>query len=166
MRNDVYGNELHARVDLSDAYIQANFVKSATFTYGGTNQALTIGSEWVTTVGYGAHSTSITVVLENGYTLSSDNYTTHVTGIPYTLNPSSNDGWSTSGNVAWNSNGGVRLGNNQFGGEANITKTFHIPADITVKVTSNGTVRAMVGQRDTASITVGTTTVCSKESFY
>ena len=164
LRNDVYGNELHARVDLSDAYIQANFVKSATFTYGGTNQALTIGSEWVTTVGYGAHSTSITVVLENGYTLSSGNYTTHVTGIPYTLNPSSNDGWSTSGNVAWNSNGGVRLGNNQFGGEANITKTFHIPADITVKVTSNGTVRAMVGQRDTASITVGTTTVCSKES--
>ena len=166
LRNDVYGNELHAKVDLSDAYIQTNFVKSATFTYGGTNQALTIGSEWETTVGYGAHSTSITVVLENDYILSSGNYTTHVTGIPFTMTTSSNaDGWSENNYVSWNSDGGVKLGHGQWAsGAAYITKTFHIPADVTVKVTSNGTVRAMVGQKNTLSITVGDSTVCTQQS--
>ena len=164
LRNDVYGNELHAKVDLSDAYIQTNFVKSATFTYGGTNQALTIGSEWETTVGYGAHSTSITVVLQNGYTLSSGNYTTHVTGIPFTMTTSSNaDGWSTSGTVKWNTDGGVRMGKNQTDGKAAyITKSFHIPADITVKVTASGTVDVMAGQKNTATLSVGSSSVVSQ----
>ena len=131
LRNDVYGNELHAKVDLSDAYIQTNFVKSATFTYDGTNQALTIGSDWKTTVGYGAHSTSITVVLKNGYTLSSGNYTTHVTGIPFTMTTSSNaDGWSTSGSVSWGSY--VKLSSG--GGAASISKNFAMPASTSVKV--------------------------------
>ena len=160
LRNDVYGNELHAKVDLSDAYIQANFVKSATFTYGGTNQALTIGSEWETTVGYGAHSTSITVVLENGYTLSSGNYTTHVTGIPYTLNPSSNDGWSTSGGISWGSY--VKFGNGTSG-SFNITKSFHTPADIDVKVYCSGSAGyASVGT--TFSIHFSGTQIFSKDS--
>ena len=160
LRNDIDGNELHARVDLSDAYIQANFVKSATFTYGGTNQALTIGSEWETTVGYGAHSTSITVVLENGYTLSSGNYTTHVTGIPYTLNPSSNDGWSTSGGISWGSY--VKFGNGTSG-SFNITKSFHTPADIDVKVYCSGSAGyASVGT--TFSIHFSGTQIFSKDS--
>ena len=160
LRNDVYGNELHAKVDLSDAYIQTNFVKSATFTYGGTNQALTIGSEWETTVGYGAHSTSITVVLQNGYTLSSGNYTTHVTGIPYTLNPSSNDGWSTSGGISWGSY--VKFGNGTSG-SFNITKSFHAPADIDVKVYCSGSAGyASVGT--TFSIHFSGTQIFSKDS--
>ena len=100
LRNDVYGNEIRAKVDLSDIYIQTNFVKSATITYGGSTANLTPGQEWKTTFGYGAHSTSIKVVLKNGYTLTSPNYTTHITGIPFTMTTSSNaDGWSTSGVV-------------------------------------------------------------------
>ena len=164
LNNDVYGNEIRAKVDLSDIYIQTNFVQSATFTYGGSTANLTPGQEWKTTLGYGAHSTSIKVVLKNGYTLTSGNYTSHITGIPFTMTTSSNaDGWSTSGTINWNTDGGVRLGKNHaLGGQASITKTFHIPSDITVKVTSNGTVRAMVGQTNTATITVGNTTVVSK----
>ena len=131
LRNDVYGNELRARVDLSDVYIQTNFVKSATFTYGGSTANLTPGQEWKTTLGYGAHSTSIKVVLKNGYTLTSGNYTSHITGIPYTMNVSSNtDGWSTSGGVSWGSY--VKLSNG--GGAASITKSFKMPADTSVKV--------------------------------
>ncbi len=164
LRNDVYGNEIRAKVDLSDIYIQTNFVQSATITYGGSTANLTPGSEWKTTLGYGAHSTSIKVVLKNGYTLTSPNYTTHITGIPFTMTTSSNaDGWSTSGTIKWNTDGGVRMGNNQGAGTvANITKSFHIPANITVKVTANGTVDVMAGQTNTATLNVGSSEVVSQ----
>ena len=135
LRNDVYGNEYRARVDISDAYIQTNFVKSTTLTYGGSSQALTLGQEWKTTLGYGAYNSTIKVVLKNGYTLTSPTYATHVTGIPFTMTVSSNaDGWSTSGSVSWGSY--VRLSNG--GGAASITKSFKMPADTSVKVVCTG----------------------------
>ena len=166
LRNDVNGNELRASVSLSDSYIQQNFVQSATLTYGGSSANLTIGQEWKGAVAYGAHNTSIKVVLKNGYTLTSSSYTTHVTGIPFTMTTSSNaDGWSESGNVNWNTSGGVQLGKNQFSGTASITKTFHIPANLTVKVSSNGIVNgtgSLVKVENTATVTVGSTTVVSK----
>ena len=164
LRNDVYGNELRARVDLSDVYIQTNYVQSTTLTYGGSSTALTLGQEWKTTLGYGAYSSTFKIVLKNGYTLTSPTYATYVTGIPYTLNTSSNaDGWSTSGTIKWNTDGGVRMGNNQGAGTvANITKSFHIPANITVKVTANGTVDVMAGQTNTATLNVGSSEVVSQ----
>ena len=167
--NSVNGNELRAKVTLSDSYIQQDFVQSATLTYGGSSANLTIGQEWKSVVALGAHNTSIKVVLKNGYTLTSSNYTTHVTGIPFTMTTSSNaDGWTESSNVSWNTNGGVRLGYYQVGGEASITKSFHIPANITVKVTANGIVNGTQGLfgtakvENTATVTVGSTTVVSK----
>ena len=166
LRNNVNGNEIRARVDLSDVYIQTNFVQSATFTYGGSTANLTPGSEWKTTLGYGAYNASIKVVLKNGYTLTSPNYTTHVTGIPYTLNVTANDGtWTSEGNVSWNADGGVRLGYYQWSGAASISRTFHIPAALTVKVTANGIVNgtgSIAKVENTASVTVGSTTVVSK----
>lgn len=145
LRNDVYGNELRARVDLSDVYIQTNFVKSATFTYGGSTANLTPGQEWNTTLGYGEYSTSIKVVLQNGYTLTSPTYATYVTGIPYTLNTSSNDGtWSEDQNVAWNTDGGVRLGY-MTGGVASIEKSFYLPANTTIVIENSGAVRGSAG---------------------
>ena len=78
------------------------------------------------------------------------------------------DGWTESSNVSWNTNGGVRLGYYQVGGEASITKSFHIPANITVKVTANGIVNGTQGLfgtakvENTATVTVGSTTVVSK----
>ena len=164
--NSISGNELRASVALSDSYIQQNFVQSATLTYGSSSANLTFGQEWKSAVALGAHNTSIKAVLKNGYTLTSPSYTTHVTGIPFTMTTSSNaDGWSEDGNVKWNTDGGVRLGYNQLGGTASITKTFHIPANLTVKVSTNGTVNgtgSIVKVENTATVTVGSTTVASK----
>ena len=166
LRNDINGSELRASVALSDSYIQQNYVQSATLTYGSSSAAMTVGQEWKSAVSYDAHNTSIKVVLKNGYTLTSPNYITHVTGIPFTMTTSSNaDGWSEDGNVKWNTSGGVQLGKNQFSGSASITKTFHIPAALTVKVSSNGIVNgtgSLVKVENTATVTVGSTTVASK----
>ncbi len=87
------------------------------------------------------------------------------------MNVSSNgDFWTEEGNVNWNTDGGVRLGYNQWSGEAYIqSKPFHIPANITVKVTANGTVSGTGSKlgfidarvANTATITVGSSTVVS-----
>lgn len=131
LRNDIYGNEYRARVDISDVYIQTNFVKSTTLTYGGSTANLTPGQEWKTTLGYGSYNSTIKVVLKNGYTLTSPTYATYVTGIPFTMTTSSNaDSWSTSGSVSWGSY--VKLSNG--GGAASISKSFAMPASTSVKV--------------------------------
>ena len=52
-----------------------------------------------------------------------------------------------------------------MGGSASITKTFHIPANLTVKVSTNGTVNgtgSLIKVENTATATVGSTTVASK----
>ena len=149
LRNDVYGNELRARVDISDAYIQTNFVKSTTLTYGGSTANLTPGQEWKTTLAYGAHSTSVKVVLKNGYTLSSGNYTSHITGIPFTMTTTSNaDNWSISGSKDWNKDGGFRMGygvEHASTGDTSATKSFHMPANTALSVVANGTIRGSAG---------------------
>ena len=92
-------------------------------------------------MGYGAYNSTIKVVLKNGYTLTSPTYATYVTGIPYTLNTSSNDGtWSEDQNVSWNTDGGVRLGY-MSGGVASIEKSFYLPADTSVAIENSGAVR-------------------------
>jgi hypothetical protein len=164
LRNDVYGNEIRARVDLSDVYIQSNFVKSATFTYGGSTANLTPGQEWKTTLGYGAHSTSIKVVLKNGYTLTSGNYTSHVTGIPFTMNVSSNtDGWSISGTHKWSS-GELRLGNSSTQGATTATKTFHMPANTSVKMDIRGKVTTSTLYTNTFKASISDSGVFSAEA--
>ena len=111
------------------------------------------------------------MVLTNGYVIDGQHYNTHITGIPYTLNTSSNDGsWSEeSDGINWNTDGGVRLGVNRgLGVECSITKTFHIPADVTVKVTANGVVNGTEGLWGTAKVsntvtlTVGSSKVVEK----
>ena len=105
------------------------------------------------------------VTLANGYVCSTPSYTTHVTGIPYTLNVTANDGtWTGEGNVAWNTAGGVQLGYYQWGDAASISRTFHIPTALTVKVSASGTVAgtgSWVKVENTATVTVGSTTVVS-----
>ena len=83
------------------------------------------------------------------------------------MNVSANDSWSPwseEENVAWNTAGGVQLGYYQWGGAASITKTFHIPANLSVKVTANGTVSgtgSWIKVGNTATVTVGSSTVVS-----
>ena len=108
------------------------------------------------------------MVLTNGYVIDGQHYNTHITGIPYTLNTSSNDGsWAEqSDGINWNTDGGVRLGVNRgLNVVCSITKTFHIPANVTVKVTANGVVNgtgSVIKVENTATITVGSTKVVEK----
>ena len=105
-------------------------------------------------------------MLGNGYVCQSGTYTTHITGIPFTMTTTSNaDGWSTSGYVNWNTDGGVRLGKNQGGGSAYIQRSFHIPANITVKVTANGIhngTGSLWKEDNTVTLSVGSTTVINQ----
>ena len=111
-------------------------------TAAASSANLTFGQEWKGAVNLGAHNTSIKVVLKNGYTLASPSYTTHVTGIPYTMNVTANDGtWSESGNVAWNNTSrgtalrlGSAVGSSMNTGASSVTKTFHLPANTNVVV--------------------------------
>lgn len=71
----------------------------------------------------------------------------HITGLPYTLNPSANDSvspWVTNnkGNVKWDTDGSVRIGYNLTSWTAStntdITKSFNLPADVNVIINCSG----------------------------
>ncbi len=63
-------------------------------------------------------------------------------------------------------NGYVRLGYNQTSSDIYITKAFHIPADISVKVTANGVhngTGTLIKVKNTVTLTVGATDVIKQE---
>ena len=98
----------------------------------------------------------------------------HVTGLPYTLDVAKNDTvspWSQDAgmlqdmNVSWNTDSSVRLGYNQWGGEAYIQKTFSLPADTKVMCSASGTVNGtgtIWKEDNTATITISGNSVLSK----
>lgn len=105
------------------------------------------------------------VTKEHG-TITSSN-TLYITGLPYTLNTSANDGtWSSSGNVAWNGNSGVQLGYYQWGGEASIQKSdFVLPANVNIQLVGSGKVNgtgSWIKVKNTASYIVSGSTLFSK----
>ena len=166
--NNIGGLELQVSASLNET-IPSNLISASQVVYGSTTSNITLGNTSKFTVSMGQYNCYAKVTLGNGYVCSTPSYATHVTGIPYTLNVTANDGtWTESGNVSWNENGGVRLGYYQWGDAASISRTFHIPANITVKVTSNGIVNGTQGLfgtakvENTATVTVGSTTVVSK----
>lgn len=115
-------------------------------TYNGSaldDVALTVGQEWsANNLALGTYTFQL-VLTDGDYTWSTAVSSIYVTGLPYTLNPAANDSWnawSEDGNVNWNTSSAVRLGYNQWGGEASITKSFYLPANTGVKVNSTGTV--------------------------
>lgn len=164
--NGVGGGDLRVKTVLNDSYLAANLVETYTFYYNSNSVNPTLGQEHNITFGYdkwGQYDCYVKLVLGNDYVIEGQKHTAHVTGIPYTMTTSSNaDGWSTSGKVNWNTDGGVRIGYNSTNGNEYITKSFHIPANVTVKVTANGTHGAMVGSTNTITLTVGGTNVCSQ----
>lgn len=165
--NNINGTELQVTASLSDDYVAKNLVSTAQAVYGSTTSNISLGSTSKFSLALGQHNCYAKVTLANGYVCATPSYTTYITGIPYTLNVTANDGtWTSGGNVNWNTDGGVRLGKNQWNtGDAYISRTFHIPADLTVKVTANGTVNgtgSVIKIENTATITVGSTTVVSK----
>ncbi len=104
------------------------------------------------------------VTKEHG-TITSSN-TLYITGLPYTLNVSANDGtWAEEQNVKWGNNDrsytsvrlGHAVGSNFNTGASSITKSFTLPADVKVNVKAIGEARGsrfIVSIKTTASIAV------------
>ena len=162
--NNIGGLELQVSASLNET-IPSNLISASQVVYGSTTSNITLGNTSKFTVSMGQYNCYAKVTLGNGYVCSTPSYATHVTGIPYTLNVTANDGtWTESGNVSWNADGGVRLGYYQWGDAASISRTFHIPAALTVKVSASGTVSgtgSWIKVDNTATVTVGSTTVVS-----
>lgn len=162
--NDIGGTALECTPALSDSTIPANLISSCQFVYGSTTVNATYKDKKSVSLALGQYNCYVKIVLGNGYVCQSGTYATHITGIPFTMTTTSNaDGWSTSGTISWNTDGGVRLGKNQTAGSgAYIQRSFHIPSDILVKVTANGTVSSTYKVENKATVSVGSTTVCSQ----
>ena len=88
--NDINGDILRVKANISDSYVANNLVngKTYTFCYGSNTTTETLGTEKTITLAYGAWGQYVCYVkisLANGYVCESTKYTTHVTGIPYSL---------------------------------------------------------------------------------
>ena len=112
---------------------------------------------------WGAKSVEAYIETTDGRRYSAST-TVHITGLPYTLNVAANDGnWSESGNVAWNEDSAVRLGRNGTSAASITMSTFKLPANVNVKVTSEGTVvSAAYPTQNTMSLSVSGTSIFSK----
>lgn len=138
-------------------------------TYAATldvaNKSFSLGN--VTVSSWGSKSVEAYIKTKDGHTFKSAAQTVHITGLPYTLNIAKNDGnWTESGYVNWNTDGGVRLGYYQWGGEAYIENTkFSVPADVNIVVNSTGKVNgtgSWIKVSNTVSISVSGSGIFSK----
>uniref|UniRef100_UPI004055E968 hypothetical protein n=1 Tax=Alistipes sp. TaxID=1872444 RepID=UPI004055E968 len=122
------------------------------------------------TAANGGHNVKAYIVTEEHGTIESES-TLYITGLPYTLNVSSNDGtWTESGNIAWNNSSAVRLGynlSNWFAPtSASIKKTsgFSLPANVNVSVSCTGQTSGTSAQTTTFTVKVSDTSIFSVTS--
>lgn len=118
------------------------------------------------TAANGGHNVKAYIVTEEHGTITSAN-TLYITGLPYTLNVSANDGtWAEEGYVNWNTSSGIRLGYNQWGGSASIQKSdFVLPANVNIQLVGSGQVNGTGSywkESNTASYIVSGNTLFSK----
>ena len=140
--NSIGGTALECTPALSDSTIPASLISSCQLVYGSTTVNASLNSKKSVSLALGQYSCYVKITLGNGFVCQSGTYATHITGIPYTLNTSSNDGtWTEDQKVLWNNGGGVRLGN-YTDGVASIQKRFHLPANTQVKINNSGTIQA------------------------
>ena len=126
----------------------------ATFTLDGnsTTAGSASGQAW------GNHTVTAAFTFDGVTKTSSKDC--YITGLPYSINTAANDSthaWEEEGNVKWNTDGGVRLGNNQWGGDAYIGKTFNTPSDTKITVFAEGIVNgtgSIIKVENTVSINV------------
>ena len=135
--NDINGDILRVKANISDSYVANNLVNGKTYTicYGSNTATQTLGSEKDITLAYGAwgqYVCYVKIALANGYVCESTKYTTHVTGIPYTADlngKSSIPNWSNS---RTSKNGYLCL---KEGTAYAVSMPFGVPADCNVVVT-------------------------------
>lgn len=173
--NNINGTELQVTASLSDDYVAKNLVSTAQAVYGSTTSNISLGSTSKFSLALGQHNCYAKVTLGNGYVCATPSYTTYITGIPYTMNISENDGWSVDGNVKWGDSNSVRMGYNvdSLGNWANETVTierssFYLPSNVTVVAkcsgSANGSKFLWSQYSTTFTFSVSGTTVGSTES--
>lgn len=181
--NSSANNVIYFSGDCASSYagIQNAYISEVGFKVDGTTYSSASGNvEWNKSE-KSFSMDNLTVSEKRGYaveayiatkehgTITSSN-TLYITGLPYTLNVSANDGtWSSSGNVAWNSSSAVRLGynlSNWFAsGTASIKKSdFKLPANVNVSVNCTGKTSGTSAQTTTFTIKVSGETIFSKTS--
>ena len=147
--NDLAGDLLKVKADISDTYIKNNLVSNSKYEIYNNSSKLgekTLGVEWSTNVGYsalGQYNCYVKISLANGYTIESPTYTTHITGIPCTYdfdavrNDSSNWlGWTSQGASKTNSKNGtykvVKLNSKYM-----VSPKYHTPAATDITATAS-----------------------------
>jgi hypothetical protein len=162
--NSIGGTALEYTPALSDSAIPASLISSCQFVYNSTTVSATYKTKKSESLALGQYNCYVKIVLGNGYVCQSGTYTTHITGIPYTMNVSSNtDNWSISGTHKWSS-GELRLGNSSTQGVTTATKTFHMPANTSVKMDIRGKVTTSTLYTNTFKASISDSSVFSAEA--
>ena len=88
-RNDIAGDFLKVKANISDSFIASEgLVSGAKYeVYNGSTKLgeKTLGEEWKENVALGQYGCYVKITLANGYSFNSQQFTTHVTGIPYSV---------------------------------------------------------------------------------
>ena len=142
VKEDAICDITSASVTISDAILKNSNYKGG-FSYALDSKATTTAK--VTGQSWGKHVVTATYTFDG--VEKEGTKVCHITGLPYTLNPSANDSvspWVTNdnGNVKWDTDGSVRIGYNLTSWTAStktdITKSFNLPADVNVIINCSG----------------------------
>ena len=113
--NDINGDVLKVKANLSDSYVANNLVNGKTYTicYGSNTATQTLGAEKTLTLAHtawGQYVCYVKISLANGYVIESQKYTTSITGIPYSIQFYNSNidnikgaGWTLNGSYEMNS---------------------------------------------------------------
>ena len=113
-RNDIAGDLLKVKANISDSFIASEgLVSGAKYeVYNGSTKLgeQTLGEEWKENVALGQYGCYVKISLGNGYSFTSQTYTTHVVGIPYSIQFYGSNidnikgaGWTLNGSTEMNS---------------------------------------------------------------
>ena len=159
--NVIYFDGASSYANLQNAMVaEAGFIvdgKEYVATIDTATKSFSMGN--VTVASWGAKSVEAYIKTKDGITYKSAAQNVYITGLPYVLNVTANDGnWTEEGFVNWNQSSAVRLGKNQWGGDAYIANSnFKLPTDVNVVVNSSGTVNgtgSVIKVENTVSISV------------
>ncbi len=144
--NDINGDILRVKANISDSYVANNLVNGKTYTicYGSNTATQTLGAEKEITLAYGAwgqYVCYVKITLANGYVCESTKYTTHVTGIPYTYNFDAvrNDnnnwlGWTPQGASKASTSAGYKV--TKLNSKYMVSPKHHTPTSIGITATA------------------------------
>ena len=146
--NEINGDILRVKANISDSYVANNLVDGKTYTicYGSNTVTQTLGAEKDITLAYGAwgqYVCYVKIALANGYVCESTQYTTHVTGIPCSydfyqgkadLDRIDKDGWKRNGTNGIQSNQ-FYIGQKTSQTGYVVSPKFHIPASFSTTTT-------------------------------